>query len=315
MGGMVSLLLICVMIAYLTFLLPAIEEYKQKRTETVEETPQAKKLWAIAQESMKKQNSKQHMIRAEKALLALLDFDAKNAAAYNRLGILYTKEQRYDEATRCFEIAQSLDKNPALFHNTGLIYLEIGEFEKAVMAFRQALELEGDLPARFIALAKAEEKLGHLDEALEALESAFELDGSVATLRQILSIYELAKDPEGIANTTARIEEQIVKNNLARRKKLSTVSKRFSEFKRGLSKSDEMKKAPVQNSATQSRNNVKSSASTQKIIRVSRVNKRMVEPNHDEANVVMDPKVSTTTNRQILSRQRGHGRTKNRLIQ
>lgn len=54
MGGMVSLLLICVMIAYLTFLLPAIEEYKQKRTETVEETPQAKKLWAIAQESMKK---------------------------------------------------------------------------------------------------------------------------------------------------------------------------------------------------------------------------------------------------------------------
>ena len=73
--------------------------------------------------------------KAEKALLTILKFDEKNAAAYNRLGILYAKSQKYDEAVECFEIAQSLDNNPASIHNVGLIYLETGAYEKAAMAF------------------------------------------------------------------------------------------------------------------------------------------------------------------------------------
>lgn len=226
---MFGLIFISSLIIYVVFILPLFAN-KMADNASKEEPIQAKKLWSIAQESMKKQ----HSARAEKALLALLNFDEKNAAAYNRLGILYTKKQKYDEATKCFEIAQSLDKNPALFHNTGLIYLEIGEYEKAVMAFRQALEMEGDLPARFIALAKAEEKLGHINEALDALESAFELDHSVSTLRQILALYEITDDAANIAATTARIEEQIIKNAEARDKKLASVSERFSEFKKGI---------------------------------------------------------------------------------
>ena len=114
-----------------------------------------------------------------------MKFDEKNAAAYNRLGILYAKSQKYDEAVECFEIAQSLDNNPASIHNAGLIYLETGAYEKAAMAFNQAIALEGDVPARFVALAKAEEKLGNNKKAIEALENSFELDPKVTTLRQI----------------------------------------------------------------------------------------------------------------------------------
>ena len=79
------------------------------------------------------------------------------------------------------------------------------------MAFRQALEIERDLPARFIALAKAEEKLGRLKAAIKSLEEAYKLDHSINTLRQILAIHELNGDSTAIADTTARIEAQISK--------------------------------------------------------------------------------------------------------
>ena len=153
-------------------------------------------------------------LRAEKALLTILKLDETNAAAYNRLGILYAKAQNFDEAIECFEIAQSLDNNPMSLHNVGLIYLETGSYEKASMAFQQALKLDSTVAARFLALAKAEEKLGHKKAAIEALESAYNLDKSTTTLRQILSIYEEAGDQEDIDITTARIEQQIAEDAL-----------------------------------------------------------------------------------------------------
>lgn len=182
---------------------------------------QMKKLWQVAQTSMKEHKPS----RAEKALLTILKFDEKNAAAYNRLGILYAKSKKFDDAVECFEIAQSLDNNPASIHNAGLIYLETGAYEKAEMAFLQAIELEGDVPARFIALAKTEERLGNIKKAIEALENAYELDPSVATLRQILAIYEKTGDTEAMAATTARIEEQIARDNLAKRKRIRKVAR------------------------------------------------------------------------------------------
>ena len=180
-----------------------------------------KKLWQIAQTSMKERKP----FRAEKALLTILKFDEKNAAAYNRLGILYAKGQKYDEAVECFEIAQSLDNNPASIHNVGLIYLETGAYEKAEMAFRQAIELEGDVPARYIALAKAEEKLGLPKKAIEALENAYELDPKVAILRDILAIYENSGDTEAATATSARIEMQIIKDNEAKKRRVAKARK------------------------------------------------------------------------------------------
>lgn len=198
---------------------------KKEEEKSPKYTAQMKKLWQIAQTSMKERKP----FRAEKALLTILKFDEKNAAAYNRLGILYAKGQKYDEAVECFEIAQSLDSNPASIHNVGLIYLETGAYEKAAMAFEQAIAMEGDVPARYIALAKAEEKLGRTKKAVEALENAYELDPKVTTLRQILALYEAAEDVEAATATTARIEEQIAKDNAAKAKKVA--AKRTREVK------------------------------------------------------------------------------------
>lgn len=202
---------------YLVFFFPVDKKPEKVEEKSPKYTAQMKKLWAIAQTAMKERKP----FRAEKALLTILKFDEKNAAAYNRLGILYAKGQKYDEAVECFEIAQSLDNNPASIHNVGLIYLETGAYEKAAMAFQQAIELEGDVPARYIALAKAEEKLGRGKKAVEALENAYELDPKVTTLRQILAIYEGAGDTEAATATSARIEAQITRDNIAKRRRMT----------------------------------------------------------------------------------------------
>lgn len=233
---MIAVFAILIFGVYLGIFFPVDPKPEKVEEKSPKYKAQMKKLWQVAQTAMKEHKPS----RAEKALLTILKFDEKNAAAYNRLGILYAKGQKFDEAVECFEIAQSLDNNPASIHNAGLIYLETGAYEKAEMAFRQAIELEGDVPARFIALAKAEEKLGNPKKAIEALENAFELDPSVSTLRQILAIYESTGDTEAATATAARIEAQITIDNRAKQKRL-----RARTSARGAAASTTATKKPV----------------------------------------------------------------------
>lgn len=209
---MLGILIIIILALYLAFLCPIFRHEEAETPRSARYDMQMKKLWNAAQTSMRDHKP----LRAEKALLTILKFDEKNAAAYNRLGILYAKEQKFNEAIECFEIAQSLDNNPSSLHNVGLIYLETGAFEKAVMAFEQAIGIEKDVPARFIALAKARERLGRTKAAIEALEEAYALDHSVNTLRQILALYETSGDTEALASITARIEAQIAADAAAK---------------------------------------------------------------------------------------------------
>lgn len=214
---MLGILAILILALYVIFLYPIrkpaeVREAEEKEGRSEKYNLQMKKLWDVAQTSMKDRKP----LRAEKALLTILKFDEKNAAAYNRLGILYAKEQNFDEAIECFEIAQSLDSNASSLHNVGLIYLETEAYEKAAMAFEQALELEDNLPARHIALSNAYKKMGQRKKAIESLENAYKLDHSTSTLRLILGIYEEAEDLEMIAETTARIEKKIADDNTRR---------------------------------------------------------------------------------------------------
>jgi tetratricopeptide (TPR) repeat protein len=114
-------------------------------------------LWDVAQESLRERK----YLRAEKALLTILRVDERNATAYNRLGILYAKQQAYKDAIECFEIAQSLEPSASSLHNVGLIYYETQYYEKAALAFEQALAMEDTVSSRYIAYAKVQEKLGH----------------------------------------------------------------------------------------------------------------------------------------------------------
>lgn len=164
---------------------------KQTITEVATDLPsrlseKLDQLWTIAQDSLQDRK----YLRAEKALLTILRVDERNASAYNRLGILYAKQQQFKDAIECFEIAQSLEPSASSLHNVGLIYFETKNYEKASLAFEQALEIEGDLPSRHIAYAKVQEKLGRNKKMIEALEKAVELEPIPQTLNVLADAYD-----------------------------------------------------------------------------------------------------------------------------
>lgn len=153
---------------------------------------QLNKLWDISLGAIKDKK----YLRAEKALLTILRVDERNARAYNRLGILYAKQQQFNDAIECFEIAQSLQPSASSLHNVGLIYHQVGQLDKARQAFEQALELEGDVAARHIAYAKVLEDQGDNKKMLSELETAVNLERNPQSLGILADAYERTGDAE-----------------------------------------------------------------------------------------------------------------------
>jgi tetratricopeptide (TPR) repeat protein len=158
-------------------------------------------LWEIAYHGMRENR----FLRAEKALLTILKIDEKNAAAYNRLGILYAKQREYKDAIDCFEIASSIEPSASSLHNLGLIYYETENYHKAATAFEQALKLEDGLAARHIAYAKVEEKLGNDKLVIQELEKAAELEPNPETYNLLAKAYE----SRGMTEEAAKIQKKL----------------------------------------------------------------------------------------------------------
>ena len=180
---MTGILLIAAVAVWLLFYRPSVDGTGDLPVKISEKLD---RLWDIAQESLRENK----YLRAEKALLTILRVDQKNATAYNRLGILYAKQRAYRDAIECFEIAQSIEPSASSLHNVGLIYFETGDYDKAALAFEQAIELEDDLAARYIAYAKTQEKLDNSKKMIHALEKAVELEPIPQTLTVLAEAYE-----------------------------------------------------------------------------------------------------------------------------
>jgi tetratricopeptide (TPR) repeat protein len=178
-------------------------------------TDKLDRLWEIAQESLREKK----YLRAEKALLTILRVDERNATAYNRLGILYSKQQAYEDAIECFEIAQSLEPSASSLHNVGLIYYETQAYDKAALAFEQALAMEDDLAARHIAYAKVQEKLGNNKRMITSLERAVELEKNPQTLTILADAYDRAGQEELSADLREQAAKMIVPQGQPRKVK------------------------------------------------------------------------------------------------
>jgi tetratricopeptide (TPR) repeat protein len=172
-------------------------------------------LWTIAQEALVDRK----YLRAEKALLTILRVDERNASAYNRLGILYAKQQAFKDAIECFEIAQSLEPSASSLHNVGLIYFETGNYEKAKLAFEQALSIDGVLASRHIAYAKVQEKLGDERKVVEALEQAVKLEAIPQTLNLLADAYERTERLDEANKMREKAAKMIIPAITARRVK------------------------------------------------------------------------------------------------
>lgn len=161
------------------------------------------KLWEIAHHGMRENR----FLRAEKALLTILKIDEKNAAAYNRLGILYAKQREYKDAIDCFEIASSIEPSASSLHNLGLIYYETENYHKAATAFEQSIRLEDNLAARHIAYAKVQEKLGNDKLMLQELEVAAELEPTAESYALLAHAYEL----RGMKDEAFKIQKRLTR--------------------------------------------------------------------------------------------------------
>ena len=165
------------------------------------------RLWDIAHQGMRENR----FLRAEKALLTILKIDQKNAAAYNRLGILYAKQKEFKDAIDCFEIASSIEPTASSLHNLGLIYYETENYEKAGQAFEQALKQEDELAARHIAYAKVQEKLGNTKIMLDELRRAIELEPTVESFSLLIKAYQalgLSAEADMLADKLERMRQQ-----------------------------------------------------------------------------------------------------------
>jgi tetratricopeptide (TPR) repeat protein len=171
------------------------------------------RLWDIAHQGMRENR----FLRAEKALLTILKIDERNAAAYNRLGILYAKQKEYRDAIDCFEIASSIEATPSSLHNLGLIYYETENYEKAAIAFERALKLEDNLAARHVAYAKVQEKIGNEKMMFRSLERAVELEPNQETYGLLLEAYQSRGMTEEAGLTEEKLKKLIMPAGRSRR--------------------------------------------------------------------------------------------------
>ncbi len=170
---------------------------------------QLQKLWEITGASMRDS----HYLRAEKALLTILRLDKRNAVAYNRLGILYSRQKEYKDAIECFEIASSIQPSASSLHNLGLIYYETENFQKASAAFEASLALEDNLAARHIAYAKVQEKMGNNLQMIHSLKTAVELEPSDQTLRLLMAAYQ----DQGFGDEAKAVEKRLKRSVKSKR--------------------------------------------------------------------------------------------------
>lgn len=181
----------------------ATNEFSQKVSSKLDQ------LWGIAQQSIRERK----YLRAEKALLTILRVDERNATAYNRLGILYAKQQAFKDAIECFEIAQSLEPSASSLHNVGLIYYETGDYEKAELAFKQALSMDEEHAARHIAYAKVLEKLGHVKQMIASLERAVEIDPTPQAYKVLADAYERIDRPSDAQIARDKMHDLLASGN------------------------------------------------------------------------------------------------------
>ena len=112
---------------------------------------------------------------------------------HRNLGVAFYKTAMFEEAIREFRRVVELHESDvqARFY-LGLVAMREGKWSDAVLALREAAAQPGAKPAVYHNLAYALERLGHLDDARDALEQALERGGADdARIRTSLGVLAL----------------------------------------------------------------------------------------------------------------------------
>ena len=174
------------------------------------------RLWNLSHRSVRENK----LLQAERVLLTILRMDQKNAAAYNRIGILYAKQKEYKDAINCFEIACTLDRSAGSFHNLGMVYFDTEDYDKASLAFKRALELDNKPAIRYVSYAKVLQKQKRYKEMFDALEKAVKLEPNNRDVLLLLQTsYQEHDQPDKAAGLQGQIDRLIITNRSRRSKR------------------------------------------------------------------------------------------------
>jgi CheY-like chemotaxis protein len=82
---------------------------------------------------------------AEDLLTQSIQDQPDNVNLYNRLGIALRRQNKHQEALKCYQTALDLaPANEKVYFNLGILYFDLGNKEKALQAFQTALRLRPD---------------------------------------------------------------------------------------------------------------------------------------------------------------------------
>ena len=82
--------------------------------------------------------------KAKEIYLELLKENSNSTTILNLLGVLYLKQQKYDEAEKFIKKAMELEPNTNTAYNLGLICYGKSDFKNAAKYFEQSIEDEND---------------------------------------------------------------------------------------------------------------------------------------------------------------------------
>jgi len=130
---------------------------------------------------------------AEKALKRAASLNPQDPCAFNHLGRMYYKLERYPEAIEAFRSEINLRPSALAYHFLATSYVYNDQFDKAVTAYRQVLRLDPNYSEVYAPLGHAENYLGRKSEAIDAYRKALKADPDNTEVRLWLGYAELER--------------------------------------------------------------------------------------------------------------------------
>jgi len=126
--------------------------------------------------------------RSATILEAALRINPDEIDAYEKLGITYTRQRRFEQAERQFRHMLSVDPNsPTTYNNLGSLFLSANRNRDAIDAFSRALRLDPDLANAHNGLGVAYARDGDRTRAVAEWKKALALRPDLTDARENLS--------------------------------------------------------------------------------------------------------------------------------
>jgi tetratricopeptide (TPR) repeat protein len=113
------------------------------------------------------------MKSAEKILIQALALNPAAVEAYNKLGMIYLRQEKFNKAENIFrKLILTISDEAAFFSNLGLALYRQGKLEEATGHYKKAIDLDNSRAGRFFSLAQIFRELGEAESALSHLRQA-----------------------------------------------------------------------------------------------------------------------------------------------